>query len=43
VVTASFDKLPSNVVAKAKMCILDILGGALAANDTKSANCVRRV
>lgn len=42
-VTTSFDKLPSNVVAKAKMCTLDILGGALAANDTKSVNCVRRV
>ncbi len=42
-VTTSFDKLPANVVAKAKMCILDILGGSLAAHDTKSANYVRRV
>ncbi len=38
----SFDKLPSSVVAKAKICTLDILGGAIAAHDTKSANSVRR-
>jgi len=43
IVTTSFDKLPTNVVAKAKMCVLDILGGSLAAHETKSANCVRRV
>jgi 2-methylcitrate dehydratase PrpD len=43
VVTASFDKLPTNVVAKAKMCVLDILGGSVAAQETKSATCVREV
>ena len=43
VVTTSFDKLPTNVVAKAKMCVLDILGGSLAAHETKSANYVRGV
>ena len=43
IVTASFDKLPPSVVAKAKMCTLDILGSSLAAHETKSANCVRRV
>jgi 2-methylcitrate dehydratase PrpD len=43
VVTTSFDKLPINVVAKAKMCTLDIIGGSLAAIETKSANAVRRV
>ena len=42
VVTTSFNKLPSNVVAKAKICTLDILGSSLAAHDTKSANSVRR-
>ena len=40
--TAGFDKLPPNVVAKAKMCTLDILGNSLAAQEAKSANCVRR-
>jgi len=43
IVTASFDKLSSDVVAKVKMCVLDILGGSLAAHKTKSANCVREV
>lgn len=43
VVATDFDKLPSNVVAKAKICTMDILGGSLAAHDTKAANSVRKV
>lgn len=40
VAATSVDRLPSDVLAKAKMCILDTLGSSLAAQDTKSANCV---
>lgn len=43
IVTIHFHELPPDVVAKAKMCVLDLLGYSLAAHKTKSTNAVRRM
>ncbi|MBI4295220.1 MAG: MmgE/PrpD family protein [Chloroflexi bacterium] len=41
ILDTSFDRLPAEVVAKAKLCTLDALGAAIAAHNTKTVSMVR--
>jgi len=41
ILDTNFDRLPLEVINKAKLCILDTLGGAIAAHNTKSAGIMR--
>lgn len=41
ILDTNFDKLPPEVITKAKLCVLDALGGAIAAHNTKSVGIMR--
>jgi len=43
ILATNFNRLPSNVITKAKLAILDTLGVSIVARDTKSAQCILRV